>query len=139
MDEHPKLIKRDWRLHAITTTTAPWKSPATGFEHQTGTILELAGYLNHRGEVFGIPVPDASAMFLSLAIAAGQKGRAVTEILTETRDPSTIKNNRVDFRRIEEDAEQSFIDCVQDLFAAVVFSHTAVGLCQLDHSPRTCL
>lgn len=126
MDEHPRIADRDWRLHAITTTTSTWTSPSTGIVHPPGTAVELLGFLQFEGETFAVPLADAAAMWLSLAMRASRIGRTAKENLLAAPPPGSIPRNFVPIRRLPASRETSFIDAVQETASSIVFSYTAI-------------
>jgi len=125
-EEHPRIAHRDWRLHAITTTTAPFRSPNTGFEHPEGTVVELAGFLTSGEETFAVPVAEAAAMFLSLAEAASQRGRRIVALLEDLPIAASIPKNAIPARRVDDAREGEFFDALQDHVATVVFTYTSI-------------
>ena len=125
-DEHISIASRDWRLHAITTTTEPYRSPATGFGHPPGTVVELAGFLVSGDETFAVPVADAAGMFLSLATAASHRGRRITTLLKDLPPAKAIQKNAIPERRVDASREAEYFDALQDLVASVVFTYSSL-------------
>ncbi len=122
MTEHPSIAHRDWRLHAITTTTAPHRS-ASGVLYPEGTTVQLGGFLQLDLETMAVPVADASAMYVDLARMASLAGRRTRAALLGLPEPGS---GQIPMRRVLEAGETEFIDGLQSILASVIFSYTAI-------------
>lgn len=120
--EHPSISDRDWRLRAISTVAEDFRSPNTNILYPTGTPLELAGFIRYEKKVVGIPVPDASALYLSIAKRLGQAGASV--ISTQLVKPLAPEEQKS--KIISKEDESDFFDALENLIACVIFSYTAI-------------
>ena len=121
-DEHPNIARRDWRLQAITTLTKEFRSPSMGAVHPVGTAVEQAGFVLLDGGLLGIKVPNAAALFLSMAQRlATEADRFLRERLRagllRDADGQTIVGDGI---------EAGFFECLENLAGAVIFSYTSI-------------
>jgi hypothetical protein len=120
-NEHPNIANRDWRLQAITTLATPYHSPATGFVHPVGTVVQVRGEVVVRGRTIDIPFPSAPALYLSNARRAGEEGkRLLGEALQEVTSGVSGKLCLPDER------EAIFFDALEQLIGCVIFSYSAL-------------
>ncbi len=120
-EEHPRISKRDWRLQGITTLAQDFKSPWSGILHKVGAPVEIAGFVRFKGEITQIPVPNPSAIYISLARRSVENTAENLRILGE----KIVKrsNNTSAFSN---EYEIQFFNELENLIACVVFSHTAI-------------
>jgi hypothetical protein len=67
LDEHQSIASRDWRIQSITTLAEDFHSPWTNQVHKTGTPVYATGFLSDSNGLLQMPLPNPSAMYLSLA------------------------------------------------------------------------
>lgn len=120
-DEHPNIAQRDWRLQAITTLTADFKSPWTGVTHKEGTSVESLGFAKCNNHLLQIPVPNPCAIYLSLATKAVEDA---TRLLSELAKMYVDISN--DIKSVPTKLDSKLFDALERLIACVVFSYTAV-------------
>lgn len=83
--------------------------------------MQFTGFLQLNQETMGVPVADASAMYLDLARKASFAGRRTrSALICLPLGTSTPK------RSVSDAGEQEYIDGLQDIMASVVFSYTAI-------------
>lgn len=121
--DHPNIESRDWRLRAISTLAKDFCS-STGQTHPIGTVVELAGFVHlPDGSGLSIPVPDPTAIYLSLAKAAFDKA---TEHQNQLFPNAVLPGESGVQPRLHPELDGSLFDCFQSLIAGVVFSYTAL-------------
>jgi hypothetical protein len=123
-DEHQDIDSRDWRLQAITTLAEDFRSPWTGTLHKAGSVVELVGFVQYdkRHQLALIPVPNAPAIYLSLARKAADLGADfVNQGFSKYLAPLPDGN-----RRFSLDAEADLFDALENMIACIVFSYTAI-------------
>jgi hypothetical protein len=121
-DEHPNIANRDWRLHAITTLSATYTSPSTGYVHPVGTVVQKCGFVQVGSDLIDIQIANPAAMFLSLASrSAASAGELRAEILgTLEKHPSS------NALAVPDSKDSQLFDCLEDAIACVIFAYTAV-------------
>lgn len=118
-DESPSIARRDWRLHAITTTAAP--SVIGGRSFPAGTPVELISPVSFADRMLIAPVANPPALYLSLAGRLSALARPTLKALRrlpETGTPSARQAHQV--------GDATFFTCLENLIGCVVFSFTAL-------------
>jgi hypothetical protein len=119
-ENHSKIKDRDWRLQAISIISEDWKSP-TGVIHKAGTPIMTVTFFEYpeRASFFTIPLPNPSAIYLSLALNAKKAGEALMIELEK------ILVNE-DIAILPKEKETEFFNSIGLLISCIIFSYTGI-------------
>lgn len=124
-----KALDHDWRLHATSTLAEPWTSPWTGQHFGVGTRITLTSIVRYRGnKTIAVPIPNATAMFLSLSACSFGKAK---EIIEGDGLPKSIK------KELHFKTEERAIDYIENVCAAFVFAYSALEAFANESIPDT--
>jgi hypothetical protein len=104
----------DWRYRTVTTLADDWKSPYTGRLHNAGSPVSRTTFVRHGDKQIQIGDPSAPALFLNSAWTAYLRSLAGNPFRPDAK-PEKGK-----------DPSRQTYDYLEDIMAAIVFSHTAI-------------
>jgi len=119
--EHLSLHSRDWRLYAtcLATECRPgWSWQAW----PAGTPIEVVGFAKYDRDLLAFPAPFPVALYLSLARNTQRTGARLLEKCLA----SGLEAQPQGFTRVPAAVETQLFDGLENVLAAVVFSHTAI-------------
>ncbi len=123
-EEHKNIANRDWRLQAVTTLAKDFRSPFTGEFRKAGSPVELAGFVQYGKSrlLARIPVPSASAIYVSLARKAAELGaNFINQEFSRNLEPLPDGNTQY-----SPNAEKDLFDALENMIVCIVFSYTAI-------------
>jgi len=119
-DEPSSIADRDWRLHHITTLIRQPTSSSGAPIYASGSPVEVVTFTNYRSKTVGIPLPSPVALYVSLAQKHAETVVATLPQASSFRDMPDGSDH------LKAEAEPDFFDALENLFACVIFSHTAL-------------
>ena len=121
LDDEDQTIIRDWRIQCTTSTTVKSQSHGeeihkSGVQHINMTVIKYPGKKNY----LTIPIPNPSAIYLSLAYQAKLKaGKFIFKLgkrLPDDSEFNTFPNEKITY----------LFDGVEQLISCIIFSYTAI-------------
>ena len=117
VEEHESIRHRDWRLQAVTVLAEDFLSPFTGVLHKAGTPVQNITFVEFDDNLLRIPVPNATALFLSLSWQMSSKAQSHFDQLKFATSSEGVRTCT------DENNLFSGIECCM---ASVVFAYTAL-------------
>jgi hypothetical protein len=115
------ISHRDWRLQAITTLSSPWTG-FSGEQFPVGTPVELQQLVRLSSGLVATPVPNAAALYLSLATKAASESQRLRVEIGTMLEPSAGSAKQ----RIPNERDQIVFDYYEQILACVIFSYSSV-------------
>ncbi len=117
-DEGKNKELSDWRLQAVSTLAKPFKSPWSNITFPAGSKVCLTAIAKFDKKInIGIPMPNATAMFLNISSKSYQQANKIIS------DKSKIKHADGNLSFI---SDTDAIDFIENLCAAVVFAFSSL-------------
>lgn len=107
----------DWRIDTVAVLSEPFFSPWTDDTAPVGSLVKRATIARlNRKQTLTITIPNASALFLSVARKAFAEAHSIrlAYVASKSRDPNISLDDQITFAYLEH------------MFEAVVCAHTAV-------------
>lgn len=114
--EPDEIAKMDWRLNALTWTTAPFTVPETGFVVEAGSAVTQSAFLKHGRDVLSVSIPNATALFLDLSKSLHDSACQSLARTLAMRTPRT--GNHL--------PDADLFACIEATMASIVFACTAL-------------
>lgn len=122
-NEPEATAHRDWRLQAIVALARPFTSRTTGITYPVGTPIEPGAYVKLDGELRGIRLPSAPALYVSLARRHGHEAQALRASLEAS---STWEVMHDGVLKVTEANESKLFDFFESIVASVICAYTAL-------------